>query len=381
MNDRTIDRRQFLKLTGLAALGAASACAASEPSSTPELLKIGKQITPPVQYTRSATQASQPTSEATQTTQPTSTDTQTSQPTSTPTQTIEPTSTSSPSAQVYRVLRIAHMTDFHVMPEGIARDGMVRALSHAQSQTDAPSIIFNTGDSILDSFEADRDRTEAQWEAFNSILNAECRLPIVHAIGNHDVWGWGRPDSRIKDDPLYGKAMAMEKLGLSSRYYSFELAGWHFIVLDSTYFVEAAQKNSYTGKIDDEQFDWLLVDLQAVASTTPICIISHIPILAACEYFDGPNEESGNWVVPGAWMHIDARRFRQLFLQYPNIRLCLSGHTHQHESLDYLGVRYLTNGAVCGNWWKGAYMDFPPAYVLVDLFNDGSAESQFVPYD
>ena len=113
----------------------------------------------------------------------------------------------------------------------------------------------------------------------------------------------------------------------------------------------------------------------------PICIVSHIPILAACEYFDGPNEESGNWVVPAAWMHIDARRFRDYFLRTPNIRLCLSGHTHQYEVLDYLGVRYVTSGAVCGNWWNGAYMEFPPAYVMVNLYDDGSADNLFVPYD
>ena len=255
------------------------------------------------------------------------------------------------------------------------------ALRHAQSQADPPGVIINTGDSIMDSFESDRTKAEAQWEAFDSILRTECLLPIVHAIGNHDVWMGDAPDLQMIADPWYGKTMAMEKLGLSSRYYSFELAGWHFIVLDSTYLIEGTGRISYIGKIDDEQFEWLLTDLQYVSNTTPICIASHVPILAACEYFHGPNEESGKWVIPASWVHIDARRFRELFLQYPNVRLCLSGHTHQHESLDYLGVRYLTDGAVCGDWWKGAFMDFPPAYVLVDLYSDGSVDSQFVPYD
>jgi len=125
----------------------------------------------------------------------------------------------------------------------------------------------------------------------------------------------------------------------------------------------------------------MVKDIEATSSTTPIYLLSHIPILCACKFFDGPNEASGNWEVPAAWMHIDARRFRQTFLKHPNIQLCLSGHSHQHESLDYLGVRYLNDGAVCGNWWNGAYLDFPPAYVLVDLYKDGSSESQFVPYE
>ncbi len=52
-----------------------------------------------------------------------------------------------------RVLRIAHMTDFHVWSLGGAPDGMKRALRHAQTQEDPPDIIVNTGDSIMDSLE------------------------------------------------------------------------------------------------------------------------------------------------------------------------------------------------------------------------------------
>ena len=245
------------------------------------------------------------------------------------------------------------MTDFLVQPEGIAPDGMARALRHAQAQPDPPDLILNTGDSIMDSLEADKARTVAQWETFTDILEAECKLPVVHAIGNHDVWGWGRSDAQIQVDPSYGKSMAVEKLSLPDRHYSFDRAGWHFVVLDSTHPPNEVSAHPYIGKVDDEQFQWLAGDVEAVDGGTPICIVSHIPILAACEYFDGPNEESGNWAVPAAWMHNDARRFRQFFLEHRNIRLCLSGHTHQHEPLDCLGVRYLTNGAVCGNWWNG----------------------------
>jgi Icc protein len=303
-----------------------------------------------------------------------------------PTETTIPTIQTQPSDNAIignsrkRVLRIAHLTDFHVQPEGMAAEGMAKALRHVQSQADPAEVIFNTGDCIMDSLEADKQRTEEQWSTWNQILAAECKLPIYHAIGNHDVWGWGLKDSQIKADPLYGKAMAIEKLGLKDRYYRFERAGWCFLVLDSTHTTDGPAKYPYIGKVDDEQFSWLTKEVEATPETTPICILSHIPILSVAELFDGPNEESGNWVVPAAWMHIDARRFRQYFLKHPNIRLCLSGHSHQHEAVHYLDVDYHSGGAVCGNWWFGAYMDFPPAYVLVDLYDDGNSESQFVAY-
>jgi Icc protein len=280
-----------------------------------------------------------------------------------------------------RVLRIAHITDFHLLPFPEIMELATQALRHAQAQEDPPDVFFNTGDSIMDSLFQTKVDTEWQWQGFTDLIQAECHIPIYHAIGNHDVWGWGLNNSKIKKDPLYGKNMAVSKLGLSNRYYSFDLAGWHFIFTDSTYDLpDKVYKQPYIGQYDEEQYQWLVADIQSVPVGMPICIVEHIPILAACEYFDGPNEESGDWVIPAAWVHIDARRLRQLFLEYSNVKLCLSGHTHQYESLDYLGVRYLTDGAICGAWWDGAYLDFPPAYVLVDLYNDGTAQSQFVPY-
>lgn len=53
---------------------------------------------------------------------------------------------------------------------------------------------------------------------------------------------------------------------------------------------------------------------------------------------------------------------------------------HAQNLPDKPGIKYLCNGVVCGNWWKGAYQEFPPAYVVVDLFDDGSSESEYIPY-
>jgi hypothetical protein len=101
----------------------------------------------------------------------------------------------------------------------------------------------------------------------------------------------------------------------------------------------------------------------------------------ACEFFDGDRAVSGNWVVPSAWMHIDAGRLRQLFLAHPNVRLCLSGHAHQVDRVEYLGVRYSCDGTISGNRLQGTYLDCPPGYVMVDLFDDGSSETEFIAYD
>lgn len=282
-----------------------------------------------------------------------------------------------PNPRRQRVLRIAHLTDVHVQPEKSAPDGMARALHHAQNLSDKPNLIFNGGDAIMDALKADQARTKTQWQVWQSVLKNECSLPVVHCIGNHDVWGWKMKEKLVKQDRLYGKQWAMDAFRLAARYYSFDRAGWHFIVLDSTH----PAKNGYIAKLDEEQFAWLQTDLKNTPNTTPVCVLSHIPILCFCAFFDGDNEKSGNWRVPGAWMHIDARRIKNVFRQHQNIKLCLSGHIHLQDEVEYLGIKYLCNGAVSGNWWDGDYQEFPPAYVIVDLYDDGSSESEFIPYN
>lgn len=273
-----------------------------------------------------------------------------------------------------RALRLAHLTDVHVMPERDAALGMEKALQAAQAHQ--PDLLLMGGDLIMDALAADRARVKAQWDIYSRVLNANAALPIEACLGNHDVWGW-EDIAKFGGERGFGKRLALDVLRLERSYRSFDRAGWHFIVLDSTHRVEG---NGYTAKLDDEQFEWLSDDLKRTPKQQPILVLSHIPILSACAHFDGENEKSGDWKIPGGWMHIDARRIKDLFRQHPNIKLCLSGHIHLVDRVEYLGVTYLCNGAVCGAWWRGRNQEFGNGYAVVDLFRDGSFQSQFVEF-
>ncbi len=230
----------------------------------------------------------------------------------------------------------------------------------------------------MDALVQTHDRTALQWKIWRETLKAECSLPIRSCIGNHDLWGWDKQRSQTTgEEPQYGKQWAMDELELAERYYSYDQAGWHFVVLDSTH---TDGGTGYTAKLDEEQFAWLEDDLRQTPSSTPILILSHIPIFAACPFFDGDNEKTGNWIVPGAWMHIDARRIKNLFQRHPNVKVCLSGHIHLVDRVDYLGVTYYCNGAVCGGWWSGPCQEFNNGYGLVELFEDGSFNNQYVEF-
>lgn len=273
-----------------------------------------------------------------------------------------------------RVLRFAHFTDAHVRPGGCSK-WLSLALEHANGLTDAPAMILFGGDMVFDGNNVTKDQMAGQWVEFHATLRNSNSLPVKYCIGNHDIWGWG--SSQVNsNEPEYGKQWAKDTLQMDHTFYSFDQAGWHFVVLDS---IEKV-RDSYIGKLGSVQFEWLRTDLSMHANK-PTLIMSHIPLLSACAHFFGNSEIDGHrWHVPGSLMHIDSRHTKDLFVKHGNVKICISGHIHLVDRVDYNGVSYLCNGAVSGNWWRGDFQETPPGYALIDLFDDGTWRREYVKY-
>jgi hypothetical protein len=268
-----------------------------------------------------------------------------------------------------RSLRIAHLTDVHVQPERSGGQGFAAALQHVQSVA-RPDLILFGGDNVMavDTESGSQpDRARAQLDLWTSVLAAECSTPHRICIGNHDV---------LAMHPVEGKAWACDAFGLDRRYHRFDQSGWRFIVLDSTFPIDDGS-HRYTARLDDEQFDWLSSELASAAPGMPVFVLSHIPIVCACAMFDGENEKTGDWHIPGAWMHTDARRIKDLFWKHKNVKVAASGHIHLADRVDYLGTTYLCNGAVSAGWWKGPCQEFDNGYGVIDLFDDGTSEASY----
>lgn len=275
-------------------------------------------------------------------------------------------------------VRFAHLTDIHVKPGLVPETGMARALQHVQQLKKPVDFIINGGDSIMDSLEAGKDKTREQWDLFKAILKKENSLPVYHTIGNHDVWGWFNKEVQSGQEKLYGKAWVLETLELPGRFYRFTKGNWRFIVLDSTQLNPAG---GYIARLDAEQLDWLREELNSVPAGTHVCIVSHIPILSVCAgLFFNKTEPNGDLLVKRNLMHTDFLTLKKLFRTCPAIRVCISGHIHLQDELDYLGIRYYCNGAVSGNWWNGAFQEFGPVYAIMELHEDGSSSRTFVKY-
>ncbi|MFM1936558.1 MAG: hypothetical protein RI990_1517, partial [Planctomycetota bacterium] len=127
-----------------------------------------------------------------------------------------------------KTFRVVHMTDIHVQPERRAEAGMAAALAHAQSLK--PDLIITGGDSVMDVFEAKRDRADLLRRTFQDTLRRECSVPVMHVTGNHDIFGWNRSRSGTDGtEPDWGRRYACDLFGINRTYYSFDRGGWRFV--------------------------------------------------------------------------------------------------------------------------------------------------------
>jgi Icc protein len=267
-----------------------------------------------------------------------------------------------------RSLRIAHITDCHSQPKTKTEKALKSVFRQINNMADSPDLILNTGDSVLDANYSAAGFIEDCWNVWNDSTTC-CPVPMYSCIGNHDVWMLPDIEEGLRNKA--GKKWCMKMLGLEQTYYSFEKNGWKFIALDSI------GESGY--ELDESQFEWLKQELNSTSN--PVCILSHVPIISAAPMMYAiERKNTRRFRFPYHEQHCDVKKLKDLFFEYKNVKLCLSGHVHYIDEVEYLGVKYLCNGSVAGNWWRGNLDEFPPAYAIVDLYNDGSAQKQVIYY-
>lgn len=280
-----------------------------------------------------------------------------------------------------RALRIVHITDMHLDTRPVAVANVTKLLKEINNLSDKPDLIINTGDSVFRSDGVSYDDAKAQWDLLAKLLSEHNRIPMRSCIGNHDVW-FG-PDDKSNDqyrsNKFFHKEWVRSVLSLPARYYSVASKGWHFIALDSI--------NATEYSLDQEQVAWLKTELDRIPSSDNVCIFSHVSILSIIPLLRSMKDTPLDDIrYPASRQHKDALQLKDLFYRHKNVRLCLSGHTHQVDELNFLGVKYLCGGAVSGNWWADdnrtslVFDEFPPAYTIIDLFEDGSSNHNSVFY-
>ncbi len=220
-------------------------------------------------------------------------------------------------------LTLGIITDVHFGPE--ARwNGKLRKLTHlagpltrdfVRQMNDEvkPDLVVNLGDDIEDeSREADLQR----YGECQAILRT-ARGELVNVAGNHDLIHMNREDlSRFwqRTGPLY---------------YSFDRAGWHFVVLHTL------ERKDVDVRVPDTQLAWLREDLASGTSST-IVLMHH----SASEQ----DVEDSRWWPGRPHMALVKERaeLRQVFEQSGRVRAVFNGHLHWNHLDVIAGIPYVT---------------------------------------
>ncbi len=257
--------------------------------------------------------------------------------------------------------RFVHLTDSHVRRARKGHIGYERCVEHVKSLSPKPDFALMGGDGPFDGLYTEKEEFADQIDLYKS-LSDDLGIPWYQCIGNHDILGWSARRKVPVDDPDIGRTMIMRKLGMDDRYYSFNMFGWHFVVLDCIYEIETDHGPSYIAQIDEEQLDWLRFDLAAHVHM-PTVAVTHI---AAFSHLGQINQDHDMPAMHGRVIQ-NTRDLRWILERHGNVRALLQGHTHVNEDFKFNDIWYVTSQSVSAAWWGGNWIGFKPGYTVFDV--------------
>jgi Icc protein len=260
-----------------------------------------------------------------------------------------------------RSFRFVHFSDIHIQPELGAPRGVSMAVKKVLELNPRPEFIITGGDHVMDLLQVSDARAETQFELYREAMKP-LEMPISHVVGNHDCFGWSSRSPITLTDAEYGKRMWEEKLNEQQTYRSFDVHGVHFILLDT---IAPTADRGWTALVDDAQLSWLKDDLSRTSQSTPIIVVTHVPVFSICGQFS-----EGTHHDPGSNLLYNGKDLFDLW-KHHQVKAVLQGHTHVVEEITYRGTSYVTGGAVCGDWWKGyRFGVHPEGFMVYDVGGD-----------
>ena len=153
----------------------------------------------------------------------------------------------------------------------------------------------------------------------------EYKGPKYHVLGNHDT------------DSGFTKAQTMKWWGMEEKFYSFDLGGWHVVVLDGND-KNPGDWNGYVRYVNQKQRDWLAADL--AATDAPTIVFSHQKL----ESDDGvANSGEVRAILEAANKKADRTK----------VFACLCGHHHSDGVTEIEGIRYIHINSMSYKWVGG----------------------------
>ena len=146
--------------------------------------------------------------------------------------------------------------------------------------------------------------------------------PRYHVLGNHEI------------DGGFTWAQSMEYLGMKAPYYSFDLNGWHFVVLDGNEKNAAQSRPGYPRYIGEAQLAWLAADLKSTQN--PTIVFSH----QSLEDAEGVENNAA---------------VRAVLESANKVAACFSGHHHIDFEKAINGIHYVQINSMSYYWMGDRY--------------------------
>lgn len=246
-------------------------------------------------------------------------------------------------AKEKRKLRLGLITDLHYADKPPAGTRHYREtigkLQEAGKQfaKDRPDALVELGD-FIDA----ADSVDVEQKYLRRIHKDFVQLPgkKYYVLGNHCV------DTLTKAEFLGG-------VGQDKSYFSFDLSGFHFVILDSCFRSDgvAYQRKNFEwtdANIPAKELDWLAADLKAT---------KHPTIVFAHQRLD---VKSNHGVK-------NAAQVRSVLEKSGRVIAVFQGHSHQNEHREISGIHYCVIAAMV----EGTGPD-NNGYATLDLFEDAS---------
>ncbi|HQP44180.1 MAG TPA: metallophosphoesterase [Thermoanaerobaculales bacterium] len=255
-------------------------------------------------------------------------------------------------------LRIVFYTDVHTRTEWETPRAL--AMAAAAINAEKAELIIAGGDLITDGFQSAAEAVEPRWRAYLEMHRA-IRARVEPVLGNHDLVAAipedGAPPSA---DPRqrFRTAFSLERT-----YRSVAAGGYRLLILDSISVVGGDDK--YHGRIEADQLQWLATELESIESSTPVVLATHLPLLTG--FYQAT--EGAAAAAPANRVVVNNREVLELFAGH-NLLLVLQGHLHVEEMLRWRGTTFITGGALCGKWWRGAWHGTGEGYGVLTLRPD-----------
>ena len=223
-----------------------------------------------------------------------------------------------------KTVRFGLCADVH---KGVIHDAELRMQTFVdRMNAEGVDFVMQLGDFCCRSFD-EKPETETETAKFLSIWNSFSG-PRYHVCGNHD----------IDDGFTWQETMAF--WGQEEQYYSFDMGGYHFVILDGN---EKSGNSApgYPRYIGNVQAKWLEDDLAATRLDT--FVFSH----QSLENPDGvENREQIRVILEQSNQRSDSA----------NVVACFSGHHHIDYHTVINGINYIQINSMSYQWLGGNYI-------------------------